>query len=185
MADFFQLPSDVSVRVDKFMQFYAQHQRRLYVYLLSLVHNVADAEELLQETSYILWRKFDEFQNRPGAGFAAWACRVGYFEALKFREGRTRGELPLSHEFIERVSDKMTEVSDLLELRGDFFNSCMERLSDPDRELIIRRYAPGGSVRSIAVELGRPARSISKSLMRIRKSLLECIDREMRREEQP
>jgi len=181
MADSSQPLFDASARVDEFMRLYTQHQRRLYVYLLSLVHNVADAEELLQETSYILWKKFDEFQ--PGSGFGAWACRVAYLEALKFREGRTQGELPLSHKFLERIAGKMAEVSDLLELRGDAFNYCMERLSDLDRELITRRYVPGGSVRAIAAELNRPARSVSKSLMRIRKTLLECIDRRTRQEE--
>ena len=85
MADFSQPPSDPAARVDEFMRLYTQHQRRLYVYLLSLVHNAADADELLQESSYILWKKFDQFE--PESNFGSWACRVAYFEVLKYREG--------------------------------------------------------------------------------------------------
>jgi RNA polymerase sigma-70 factor, ECF subfamily len=183
MADFPQPPSDPTFRVDEFMRLYTQHQRRLYVYLLSLVHNVADAEELLQESSYVLWRKFDEF--RPESNFGAWACRVAYFEVLKFRERRQQGEVPLSPQFLERVAGKMAEVSDLLELRSETFNYCMDRLSEADRELITRRYAPGASVKRIAAALNRPVRSVSKSLARIRRLLIECIDRRRRQEERP
>ena len=176
-----QPPNDPTTRVDEFMKLYTQHQRRLYVYLLSMVHNVADAEELLQETSYVLWRKFEEYQ--PGSHFAAWACRIGYLEVLKFREGRHRRELILSPGFLERVATKMANTGDLLEKRTDAFNDCMAKLDEPDRHLITRRYTPGASVKTVAAELNRPARSVSKSLVRIRKVLLECIDRQMRQED--
>jgi len=165
------------------MKCYAQHQRRLYVYLLSLVHNAADAEELMQETSYILWKKYDEF--KPGSNFGAWACRVAYLETLKFREGRGRNALPLSPKFLERVAGKMDEVSDELEWQSETFQHCIERLSPADRELICLRYAPGTSVKQIAADLDRPVRSVSKSLSRIRKALLDCMELQRRREEQP
>ncbi len=181
MADSSQPPFDSSARVDEFMQLYTRHQRRLYVYLLSLVHNVADAEELLQESSYILWKKFDEF--RPESHFGAWACRIAYFEVLKHRERRNQGELSLSPEFLDRVAGKMAQVSDLLETQSDAFNFCMDRLSESDRELITLRYTPGASVQQIAADIERPARSVSKSLSRIRKTLLDCIERRQRQEE--
>jgi RNA polymerase sigma-70 factor, ECF subfamily len=181
MADLLPSPSDLAARVDEFMRLYTQHQRRLYIYLLSLVHNVEDAEELLQESSYILWKKFDDF--RPDSNFGAWACGVAYFEVLKHREGRKQKEVPLSSQFLERVAAKMAEVSDVLERHGEIFNSCMERLSQPDRELITRRYTVGASVKRIAAELNRPVRSVSKSLARIRRALMECVDRFQRREE--
>lgn len=174
-------PSDPTARVDEFMQLYTRHQRPLYIYLLSLVHNVADAEELLQESSYILWKKFGEF--RPDGNFGAWAFGIAYYEVLKFRQRRGQREVPLSPQFLERVAGKMAEVSDLLELRAETFNYCMDRLSEPDRELITRRYAPGASVKRIAAELRRPVRSVSKSLSRIRRLLIECIDRRQRQEE--
>ena len=113
MDNLSQSPSGPAARVDEFMKLHAQHQRRLYLYLLSLVHNVADAEDLLQQTSYILWTKFDDFQS--GSNFVHWACRIGYLEVLKFREGRKQAELPLSPRFLERIRDKMPEFSEMLE----------------------------------------------------------------------
>lgn len=180
MADSTKPPFDPSIRVDEFMRLYTQNQRRLYVYLLSLVHNVADAEELLQECSYILWKKFGDF--RPGTKFGAWACRIAYFEVLKFRQRCKQGEQALSPQFLDRIAGKMDEVSELIELRDGAFHSCMDRLGESDRQLIVRRYTPGINVRTLAAELSRPARSVSKSLTRIRKTLIECIDRRLRQE---
>lgn len=176
----FPPPSDPTARVDEFMQLYARCQRRVYIYLLSLVHNVTDAEDLLQETNYILWKKFDQFQS--GSNFEAWACRIGYLEVLKFREGRKQPEQSLSPEFLERIKDRMAEFSELLEARTDALNDCMRRLDEPDRLLITRRYSVGASVTRLAAELCRPVRSVSKSLVRIRKTLLKCIDRRLRQE---
>jgi RNA polymerase sigma-70 factor (ECF subfamily) len=181
MANLPHPPSGPTTRVDEFMGLYTQYQRRLYLYLLSLMHNVTDAEDLLQQTNYILWAKFDEFE--PGSNFGAWACRIGYLEVLKFREGRQQTELLLSPHFLECIREKMPEFSDLLEARTDGLRHCRESLEEPDRALITRRYAPGMSVNTLAAELQRPARSISKSLVRIRRALLECIDRRMRQEE--
>jgi RNA polymerase sigma-70 factor (ECF subfamily) len=183
MAEHVPPPRDPAACIDEFMRLYTQHQRRIYVYLLSLVHNVGDAEELLQETSYVLWKKFDEFG--PGSNFAAWACRAAYLETLKHRRRRGQAELPLSNQFIERVAQRVSQSSDVLEQRGESFNLCMERLDEADRALIVRRYTPGASVRTLAAELARPARSVTKSLMRIRKFLMECMDRHARREDHP
>ncbi len=172
---------DVIGRVDEFMRLYAQHQRRIYLYLLSLVHNATDAEELLQETSCVLWKKFDQYE--PETHFAAWACRIAYLEVLRFRDRQKRNGVPLSPEYLQRVAEKMVEMSDEFERRTKAFYRCIEKLRESDRELILRRYAPGASVAQVAAELCRPVRSVSKSLVRIRKSLVNCINHRLRREE--
>ena len=50
--------------VEEFMRLFGAHRRRLYQFILSLVPNVQDAEDVLQETNIILWRKFGGYQ--PG-----------------------------------------------------------------------------------------------------------------------
>ncbi len=45
-----------------------RYQRRLQVYIRSLVPNHADADEVLQEVNLFLWRNADEY--RPGSDFA-------------------------------------------------------------------------------------------------------------------
>jgi len=50
-------------------------------------------------------------------------------------------------------------------------------------ERIDRRGRPGGNSRGVAEALGRPVRSVYKSLSRIRGALLECANRRLARED--
>ena len=58
-----------------------------------------------------------------------------------------------------------------------YLRQCLERLSNRDQQLIQKRYEPGMTVARLAEEIGRTANSLSKSLGRIRRTLLECIER--------
>ena len=65
-------PGQASVapeRVDAFVRLLGQNQRRLFLYVMSMVPNWNDAEEIIQETNLVLWREFARFQ--PGTNFAA------------------------------------------------------------------------------------------------------------------
>ena len=49
-------------RTAEFVGLLLQHQRRIHGYIATMLTNWADADEVLQETSIVLWQKFDEFQ---------------------------------------------------------------------------------------------------------------------------
>lgn len=168
-------------RVELFMQLYNQHQRRLYLFLLAMIRNAADAEELLQETNLIMWRKFEEFD--AATDFGAWANRIAYLECLKYRERRGNKDVPLGEEFIQQVAQRVQEEPDLWKDRTEALSACLDRLPPKDRELITRRYQAGSSGASVAEELGRTAHSVYKSITRIRRLLLDCINRRLAEEE--
>jgi RNA polymerase sigma-70 factor (ECF subfamily) len=65
-----------------FLSLFLQNQRRLYAYVLTLLPNRADADDVLQETCLVTWDKFDAGQ--PPADFLAWARRVAYHKVLDF-----------------------------------------------------------------------------------------------------
>ena len=69
-------------RESEFARLFQDCHRQLFAYVHVLVRNYTDAEDVVQQTSLVLWRKFGEYQ--PGTSFAAWACGVGRFEALDF-----------------------------------------------------------------------------------------------------
>jgi RNA polymerase sigma-70 factor (ECF subfamily) len=49
-------------RVPEFVQLFAQSSRRIYAYIRTLVPNQADAEDVFQETSKVLWEKFADYE---------------------------------------------------------------------------------------------------------------------------
>ena len=65
-----------------FLRLFLQNQRRIYAYVLTLLPNRADADDVFQEASLVLWDKFDE--SSPPDDFAAWGCRIAYFKVLDF-----------------------------------------------------------------------------------------------------
>src|SRR5262245_27178829 len=67
----------------RFVQLFAQHQRGIHAYICTLVPNRVDADDVMQETSLVLWRKWEEFDcNRE---FIRWACGIAFNEVLKLR----------------------------------------------------------------------------------------------------
>jgi RNA polymerase sigma-70 factor (ECF subfamily) len=160
-----------------FIQLFTKHQRRIYLFILSLVPNPVDAEEVLQETNLIIWSKCGQFQ--PGSNFQAWACQIAHYEVLKFRDRRRREKLRFSDEFVEVLAREAANQADLLERRRLALAHCLAKLKQRDRELIQCRYTPGANGKSVADLLGRPVNSIYQSLGRIRKLLLECVNRRL------
>jgi RNA polymerase sigma-70 factor (ECF subfamily) len=73
---------------DMFCELLTLHQGQLHGYILALLGNRADADDLFQATSLVLWRKFDTFQ--PGTSFFAWARRTAEFEVLNFVKRQDR-----------------------------------------------------------------------------------------------
>lgn len=161
----------------EFVQLFTLHQRRLFLYILSQVPNPIEAEEVLQEANVVIWSKSAQF--RPGTNFLAWVSQIANFEVMKYRSRRRRDRRQFSDEFLETVSRDALERSDELEDRRRALVECMEKLRPRDRELIQQRYAPGERGKHVAEQMGRPVNSVYQSLGRIRRALLECIQRRL------
>ena len=166
--------------VEEFIVLFGAHQRRLFQHILAILPNLQDAEDVLQETNLVLWRKFTQF--RRGTSFLAWASRVAYLEVLKFREVSTsRRLLFLDERLLDQLAVEAIEGADYLDAVREALQGCLLKLSTTDRELVTSRYIKGTSGKRLADELGRPRNSIYKSLGRIRQVLLHCIDRTLGR----
>jgi RNA polymerase sigma-70 factor, ECF subfamily len=161
----------------EFVQLFTRSQRSLYLFILSQVPNSVDAEEILQETNLVIWRKMDRFQ--PGTSFPAWSSQIALLEVLKFRERRQRDRLRFSDEFVERVAEEAKVATDRLEERQRALVHCLGKLRKDDRELLEQRYAPGTNGLGLAERLGRPVNSVYQSLGRIRRALIECVNRRL------
>ena len=159
------------------MQLFTKHQRRLFLLILSQIPDPIDAEEILQNVNVIILKKHDQFQL--GTNFLAWAAAIANFEVLKFRSRRARDRLVFSDQFLTTVAEEALEQSEELERRRLALQACVEKLRTQDRELIQLRYSPGESGKHLAQRIGRPSNSVYQSLGRIRRTLMECIQRRL------
>lgn len=169
-----------SDRVDEFVRLLGQNQRRLFLYVLSLVPRWNDAEEIIQETNLVLWREFGQFQ--PGTNFTAWACKVAFHQVLAWRKRRQRDRLEFSPAFLEAVADEMTSAADVLDERAHALAGCIDRLPPGQRDLLRLRYTDGLAIEAIARRVDRSVEAVYRALSRIRQALHQCVSRRLAKE---
>lgn len=73
---------------EEFVSLLTQHQRVLLAFILGLVPDRNDAEDIRQRTNIMLWRKREDFQS--GTSFCSWAFSVARWEAKGFLRERGR-----------------------------------------------------------------------------------------------
>lgn len=160
---------------DDFMRLFVQVQPRLHAYIRALVPNRCDAEEILQETGVVLWRRFGDFEL--GTDFARWASRVAKLQVLAFYKKNKRNVLCFSPAFIETMADEAVvtqEASPYVEA----LQVCLAKLDEVDRELIRRRYESSTrTARQVARDQGWAETTVYNALARIRRNLLRCVQR--------
>lgn len=169
-------------REEEFVRLFGLNQGRLFAYIVTLLPRWADAEDILQRTSIVLWRKFDQFD--PSTNFVRWAYAVAYLEALKYLKQEGRRQQVFREAVLEKLAHDRVTHSDLLENRHYAFDDCVAQLSPSDREIIEHYYYQGKKTAAeVALELNRPTNTILKALVRIRGSLHRCIDEAVSSEE--
>ncbi|QOV91451.1 sigma-70 family RNA polymerase sigma factor [Humisphaera borealis] len=162
---------------EQFLALLTACQSSVYAYIVSLLPNRQQADDILQETNMVCWRKGDEFQE--GTSFVAWACQIAYFNVLSYRRRRSRDKHTFGDDLFDYLAERQCERIDAVEDRQQALRRCLEKLPSKQRELIEARYQPGASVRRMAGERETTEGALSQSLYRIRATLLDCIKRNM------
>jgi len=157
----------------QFVRLFLQEQRRLYALILALVPRGADADDILQETSAVMWQKFDEFQ--AGTNFAAWALRIARYQVMAYYSTRRRQQARLSDETLDAVVDRLSLRGEREDARSSALDGCLGDLPEPDRKLIELRYRSGASVEDVARSSGRSVEAAYKALHRAHDRLLQCM----------
>ncbi len=164
-----------------FAELLRQSQSRLYGYIHSLVRDLNDADDLFQQTTLILWKKFDEFDRQRS--FFSWACGVARLEIANFLRSRGRRRLYFSDELNLLLIEAQAEMSnEELDDRRDALARCVEKLRERDRELLTECHEDSSGVHLAANRRSRSPQSIYNSLRRIRRALFECINRTLAQE---
>lgn len=161
-----------------FVQLLAKHQSALSSFVGSLVPSHADVDDIMQETSLALWKKWGEYD--VSRDFFRWACGVAHIQVLRHRRKSATDRLWFSEELIELLSFEMLEQTDLFELRRDALDSCVRKLPTGDRAVIELRYQSGMTVDRVAESLGKTSRTVHRMLSRIRRMLYQCITATLR-----
>jgi RNA polymerase sigma-70 factor, ECF subfamily len=165
----------------RFTDLLRAHHTQLFGYLYALVHDLNDTEDLYQQTSMVLWKKFGEY--REGTSFFNWALATARYEMLNFLRVQKR-----RRQFSDGLRASLTNDFDqldagLLQARLEALQDCRDRLGADDRSLLDACYGSKRSFRETADQLGRSHKSVYKALERIRGMLMKCIEDKLNKQE--
>lgn len=151
-----------------------QCQRRLHAFILSAVWNPADADDVLQETNLVLWQKASDFD--PERPFLPWAMRFAHLQVMAWLKSRQRQRVVFDDDLVRLLAAEAC-AEPLFDPRRTALGTCLQKLQPLQRDLVMRRYEPDGSVNAMAAAAGITPKAISDRLRRIRQMLLDCINR--------
>lgn len=159
----------------KFLELHMAHQRALFAFFLAGSRDYSHAEDLLQRVTLILWEKFGEYD--PALSYPAWAFGIARRQlALHFREGRRR-EVSLPADLLEEIGRGMESEADRLSAESRALTQCLDKLPEPSRDLLRKRYVEGSSLSDLSRAMGQTLAALNMKLVRIRKMLLDCTGR--------
>ncbi len=180
MTDQPQSPEPEKTR--EFVRLLSASEQRLAAYVLAMVPNWADADDIAQQVKMRLWEQFDEYD--PSKDFGAWACTIAHYLVLAHRKESQRRHARLSPQFVEAMAEEVSQVSGELEQRRRSLGECLSLLAESSRQLIALCYDGGDSIKNVALRLGRSVGGTQKKVHRIRRQLQDCIEEKMREEDQ-
>ena len=171
---------DNNDKMAQFVTLLTACQNRIYAFILSRVPRSADADDLLQDTTGTMWKKFDDFH--PGSDFLAWGLEIARYKILNFRKQNKRQNLLLDDDVInqiESLSDNKTKPDQ----RIDALKICLESLPVDQSSLLRLRYGDGTDVKLIALRLSRSVPWVYKMLTKIHLVLMRCIRQHLKLED--
>ena len=168
-------------RHEEFVSLYVRHEPAVFSFVLSMVRNTADAEDVVQRASMTMWRCFDQYES--GTNFRNWAFQVAKNTALNHLTKQRRDRYVFGEKLIQLLAVQAEEQADHHDARRRALDSCLEKLPEKEHVMVAGCYAEGSSIRSFAEEAGESANKIYKRLNRVRRELHRCIERQLGLEE--
>lgn len=167
-------PDQGEARQKQFMALFIRERPRLRTFTYSLIPVAEEAEDILQEVSLLLWKKFDEYE--PDRCFYRWAAGFTYYCACNYRRSSARSRVLYSHELAcvlidQRVTRPRNEVDHMEALR-----QSMTDLTKRDLRLLAAIYEAGMNADEVAKRIGQQTGTVYNRLSAIRRKLLASIN---------
>lgn len=156
----------------RFLKLYLAAQPPLRSFLLGILRNGPDAEDVFQEVSLVLWERFGDYDER--FPFLSWAFGIARNHAARWRRARPRARLWLPPDVEEKLAATQVELEEELSVRRQALQHCVQKLGTRARELITLRYEARRSLQDIAQAQRTTLNAVNKALGKIRRYLMDC-----------
>ncbi len=166
-----------------FRELYRAFSRRLYAYVLRQLSDTAQAEEIVSDTLYEVWRQPAKF--RGDAQFSTWLIGIARNKVLMAYRSR---KPDAQHEDLADVaeivaSDEPGAFEILAQAqRHEGVRHCMEKLSSEHRECVHLVFYEGMGLAEVAALQACPENTVKTRLFHARQKLKNCLKLLLQRE---
>ena len=174
-------PSDD--RNARFVELLGQHERQLNAYVLALVPNWADADDIVQQTRMRLWDQFNSYDETKD--FGVWARTIARYQVMTHRKKSTRNSQRLTECVLDKLADTAASMDASTDSRQTYLSECIDEIAIDERRLLVRCYGGNETIKTVAESLGHSFNSIRQALFRLRMRLLRCVEGKLTQEERP
>jgi RNA polymerase sigma-70 factor (ECF subfamily) len=159
---------------DAFRELYLDYHRRLTRFLSRLMRNPADAEEIVNDTLWIVWTKAPEF--RGASRVSTWIFGIAYRRSLKKLRTVMRYERVIQRELLE--SDIIAHVDSKASEEQQALRHALAQLTTDQRLVMEFAYFLGHSCAEIAEIVGAPVNTVKSRMLHARKKLQSILAKE-------
>ena len=158
---------------ERFLRLLTPIQGRIYAYILANWPNRSDADDIMQETTAVIWKKFDSY--KPGTDFLAWAVTIAKYTVMKYRKNRNNHPIQFNDEAIKILQAESDTFFRKFDGRLDALKECVKKLPQKDGTFLELRYEQEMSAQRIANRFDISSRAVYKTLSRIHDVLMRCV----------
>ncbi|MBL8319732.1 MAG: sigma-70 family RNA polymerase sigma factor [Burkholderiaceae bacterium] len=159
-----------------FKELYRAFSRKLYAYVLRQLSNEAQAEEIVSDTLYEVWKAPARFRGE--SQFSTWLIGIARNKVLMAWRGR---KPDADHDDLDDVAETMAaDEPGAFEMlaqaqRSAGVRRCMDKLSSEHRECIHLVFYEGLSVADVAKTQQCPEGTVKTRLFHARQKLKNCL----------
>ena len=165
---------------EQFVSLLTASHNSIYGFIVSLVGDRTVADDLMQEISLLLWRKFQTFDlstEDRSEKFLKWALVSARNLVRNYYRQKKSHSVVFDDELISKMSATHQGVGELLEIRREALRLCLQKLTPADRQLLQLCYGQSATMKEAAVHLGKSSEAIYMAVSRLRHRLFRCINR--------
>lgn len=143
-----------AVAHDRRNDFILQHQRRIFVLIYRIVGNVADAQDLTQETFIKVLQRGDQLKDQEKA--AQWLGRIASNTAIDFLRRNGRAQFTDVDELLEPLSTSSSESPESQVLQAEkrkYLDEGLNQLTERERMALLLRDVDDLPAEEVAKQL--------------------------------
>lgn len=166
-----------------FRELYCAFSRKLYAYVLRQLSDSAQAEEIVADTLYEVWKAPAKFRGE--SQFSTWLIGIARNKVLMHWRGR---KPDADHEDVADFADQIaSDAPGAFEVmadqqRSDGVRTCVDKLGTDHRECVHLVFYQGMALAEVARIQQIPEGTVKTRLFHARQKLKQCLQRMLARE---